>query len=113
MLFTYLSMNDLFLLFAFNQSLFFCGSELSWANNILFVTDIFSFYSIFMLPGNLIYWIYEILHTYFVITVQITAFFAIVFWLFLFLYTFFVFEKQENYFYIKRYDRLNFFKNRL
>jgi hypothetical protein len=29
MLFTYLSMNDLFLLFAFNQSLFFCGSELS------------------------------------------------------------------------------------
>jgi hypothetical protein len=41
---------------------------------------------------------YELLHTFFVITAQFVAFFAMVFWLFLFLFTFFCIEKQEFFF---------------
>jgi hypothetical protein len=52
-----------------------------------------------VLPGQFFTWIYEVLHSYFVITVQFGAFFGIVFWLVLFLYTMFVSEKQEDYFY--------------
>ena len=57
-----------------------------------------SYFFLTVFPGQLVYWVYEILHTYFVVTVQFSAFFAIVFWLFLFLYTFFVSEKHEDYF---------------
>jgi hypothetical protein len=38
------------------------------------------------------------LHTFFVVTVQFSAFFTIIFWLFLLFYTFFVFEDYECYF---------------
>jgi phosphotransferase system glucose/maltose/N-acetylglucosamine-specific IIC component len=68
-----------------------------------------SYFIFFGLPGRLLYWIYEVLHTYFVVTVQFIAFFAIVFWLFMFLYTFFVIEKQENYFTEKRNKRRFYF----
>jgi len=41
---------------------------------------------------------YEVLHTFFVVTVQFAAFFTIIFWLFLLFYTFFVYEEYEHYF---------------
>jgi hypothetical protein len=56
---------------------------------------------------------YEIFHTFFVVTAQLVAFFAMVFWLFLFLYTFFVFEKIETHFKQKRESRKLIFLNYL
>jgi|GEM_PF-4968651 len=41
---------------------------------------------------------YEVFHTYFVITIQTIAFFAMVFWLFFYLFTFFFSEGHEIYF---------------
>lgn len=57
-----------------------------------------SYYLLFSFPSKVLYWIYELGHTFFVITAQFFSFFAMVFWLFFFLYTFFVIEKFENYF---------------
>lgn len=112
MIFTYGSMHDLILLFTFNQKMFL-GSESIWEdlNNVSITLDSFSYFFLFSLPGKFIYWIYEILHTFFVVTAQFVAFFAIVFWLFLFLYTMFVLEKQENYFTEKRIQRKNYFSS--
>lgn len=103
MLFTYISMHDLVLLFSFNQKILL-GYDSLWEefNSFNFNFDSITYFILFSLPGRFLYWVYEILHTFFVVTVQFAAFFAIVFWLFLFLYTFFVIEKQENYFSIKR-----------
>ncbi len=110
MLFTFASMHDVVLFFNFNQKIFL-GSEFYWDSlNFLHSTlDNFSYYFLFSTSGTFLYWIYEILHTYFVVTIQFAAFFAIVFWLFLFLYTFFVLEKQENYFTVKRKERKQYF----
>lgn len=112
MLFTYISMHDLVLFFSFSQKMFL-GSELFMEelSNLNITLDTMSYFILFSLPGKFIYWIYEVLHTFFVVTVQFIAFFAIVFWLFLFLYTFFVLEKQENYFYEKRIKRRAYFAN--
>lgn len=56
-------------------------------------------YFFFMaLPARLGYWLYEVLHTFFVVTVQFMAFFTIVFWLFLLFYTFFIYESFEDHF---------------
>jgi hypothetical protein len=55
----------------------------------------------------IIKWVYELAHTFFVVTAQFIAFFAMVFWLFFFLYTFFVLEKFEDYFSEKRKIRIN------
>jgi len=106
MISTYASMHDLVLYFSFGQKMFL-GAETFWEelNNVSITLDSMSYFFLFTLPGKFIYWIYEILHTFFVLTVQFAAFFAIVFWLFLFLYTFFVIEKQENYFTEKRLFR--------
>lgn len=110
MLFTYASMHDLVMLFSFNQKMFL-GSETFWEelNTLQITLDSLSYFFLFTLPSRFLYWIYEILHTFFVVTIQFAAFFAIVFWLFLFLYTFFVIEKQENYFTEKRLFRKKYF----
>lgn len=106
MISTYASMHDVVLYFSFGQKMFL-GAETFWEelNGVSITLDSMSYFFLFTLPGRFIYWIYEILHTFFVVTVQFAAFFAIVFWLFLFLYTFFVIEKQENYFTEKRLFR--------
>jgi hypothetical protein len=57
-----------------------------------------SFFFILVLPARMGYWVYEVLHTFFVVTVQFAAFFTIIFWLFLLFYTFFVYEQYEQYF---------------
>jgi biopolymer transport protein ExbB/TolQ len=46
----------------------------------------------------LLNWMYEVFHTFFVVTGQLVAYIGMIFWLFLFLFTFFVIEKQESYF---------------
>jgi hypothetical protein len=103
MLFTYASMHDLIMYFSFNQRIL-CEDESFWEelSSVSFTLDSLSYYFLMILPTRIMYWIYEILHTFFVVTVQFAAFFAIVFWLFLFLYTFFTMEKHENYLYEKR-----------
>lgn len=107
MLGTYVSMHDLIIFFVFGQKMFLSTELLYEELDTLGVSSSgLTYFFIIYLPGQFIYWIYEILHTYFVVTVQFIAFFAIVFWLFLFLYTFFVLEKQENYFYYKRLERI-------
>ena len=107
----YASMHDLILYFTFNQKMFL-GAENIWEGlySTSITLDSFSYYFLFNVPGIFIYWIYELLHTYFVVSLQFTAFFAISFWLYLFFYTFFVAEKQENYLTEKRLFRSNYFK---
>jgi hypothetical protein len=56
-----------------------------------------SYYYFIYTVNKLIYWVYELLHTFFVTVAQFVAFFAMVFWLFLFLYTMFVVEEFEKY----------------
>lgn len=56
-----------------------------------------SYYYFLYVVNKLVYWIYELLHTFFVTVAQFVAFFAMVFWLFLFLYTMFVVEEFEKY----------------
>ena len=110
MIFTYAGLHDTVLFFSFGQNMFLSYENFSeYKNSVGLTLDTLSYYFLFVLPGKFLYLIYEILHTYFVVTVQFAAFFAIVFWLFLFLYTFFVLEKQENYFKEKRVQRANFY----
>ncbi len=66
-----------------------------------------SYYYFLYAVNKLIYWIYELLHTFFVTVAQFVAFFAMVFWLFLFLYTMFVVEEFEKYLDERRKKYLN------
>lgn len=74
----------------------------------------FNFFFLTFFLTKVTHWMYELLHTFFVLTAQFAAFFAMIFWLFFFLYTSFVLEKQEAYFEIKRKQRkstINFLLN--
>lgn len=73
-------------------------SFLEDVSNIEFNLKSISFFFFTKLPMFLIYWVYEIFHTYFVVTIQTIAFFAMLFWLFFYLFTFFFSESQEKYF---------------
>jgi hypothetical protein len=77
-------------------------------NNLNYNNSSITYYFLTILPFKFFYWIYEILHTLFLVTSQCIAFFAIVFWLILFLYTFFVIEKFEDFFSIKRLEKSNY-----
>lgn len=57
-----------------------------------------SYFFFFALTTQIIHWLYELLHTFFVLLSQFVAFFAMIFWLFLFFFTMFVLEKQESFF---------------
>lgn len=78
----------------------FIGNDSFWTelNQVEFTGYSIGFYLIGTLPSRLYYWVYEVLHVFFVLTVQFAAFFTIAFWLFLLFYTFFVYEKFEHYF---------------
>jgi len=67
-----------------------------------------SYYYLLYIAHKLLYWIYELLHTFFVVIAQFSAFFAMVFWLFLFLYTMFVVDEMEKYLDAKRAKYKNF-----
>lgn len=66
--------------------------------NIRFTSGSVSYFLLVALPCRLAYWTYEVIHTFFVVTAQLAAFFTIAFWLFLLFYTFFVYEKYEHHF---------------
>ena len=73
--------------------------------NIRFTSGSISYFLIVSLPCRLAYWTYEVIHTFFVVTAQLAAFFTIAFWLFLLFYTFFVYEKFECHFKVLRHTR--------
>jgi len=114
MLFTYISMHDLIIFFSYDRK-FMLGCEDLWEqkSNVSSTAHFITYFFLFQLPCIILYWMYEIFHTFFVVTAQLVAFFAMVFWLFLFLYTFFVFEKIETHFKQKRESRKLIFLNYL
>jgi hypothetical protein len=76
------------------------GNESIWEeiSNINASVSSITYFLLGVLPGFILSWLYEIFHTFFVVTGQIVAYFGMIFWLFIYLFTFFVIEKQENYF---------------
>lgn len=114
MTFVYVSLHDLILLSPVNSELFVGNESLMETLGGLSLTyESFSYFFLSKLPAKILYWIYELAHTFFVVTAQFIAFFAMVFWLFFFLYTFFVFEKFEAFFVEKREERHNKLKTLL
>lgn len=100
---TFFSLYEFILFFAnnnwFNANFEFLD-KLSTTNN-----NYTSYYFFISVINKFIYWVYELLHTFFVTVAQFVAFFAMVFWLFLFLYTMFVVEEFEKYLDEKRKQR--------
>jgi len=111
MFFTYAGMHDVILYYGYDQTLLI-GNESIWEeiSNINLSVNSLTYFFVFILPGHVLYWLYELFHTFFVVTGQFVAYFAMIFWLFLFLFTFFVVERQENYFNEKRKQRQKTFK---
>lgn len=104
---TYVGLHDFIIFHIYDKSILLTTESIWDLISSLDVTkSSISFYLLGALPLHFFHWIYELFHTFFVVTVQTTAFFAMAFWLFLFLYTFFVSEKHENYFTEKRQQRL-------
>lgn len=107
MISTYISLHDLILFYDFDLNFFFCADFIWEIISNVYNSIYISYYYFFSIIIKIIYWLYELFHTFFVVTAQTIAFFAMVFWLFLFLYTFFVLEKIENYFKEKRIKSIN------
>jgi hypothetical protein len=107
----YAGMHDFILFMDYNHR-YITGNESLWEeiSNINTSISSFSYFFLGTLPGILLNWVYEVFHTFFVVTGQLVAYFGMIFWLFLFLFTFFVIEKQENYFEDRRRFRQEFFK---
>jgi quinol-cytochrome oxidoreductase complex cytochrome b subunit len=105
----YAGMHDTVMLFNYDQKLTLQYETIWEEISNLKTSGEISYFLIFNLPSWMIYWLYEVLHTFFVVTAQFVAFFAMAFWLFLFLYSFFFYEKVENYFKDKRDFRKKFF----
>jgi hypothetical protein len=98
MLFVYASLHDYILFWSWHSRFWLYGSYDIWRDlTSLELTFSSISYFVLKLPGYIIYWIYELLHTFFVVTGQFIAFFAMVFWLFFYLYTFFTYEPHEEY----------------
>lgn len=76
----------------------FSGSKYHDIFNLPITAKNLTYYLTTTLPGQIIYLMYETIHTMFVVTAQLAAFATIAFWLFLLFYSFFVFEKHENHF---------------
>jgi hypothetical protein len=108
MFFTYALMHD-FVLYMDYSHRYLTGNESIWEeiSNVNASVSSVTYFFLGVLPGHLLNWMYEVFHTFFVVTGQIIAYFAMVFWLFLFLFTFFVIEKQETYFEERRKFRQN------
>ena len=103
MFFVYASFHDLILYWSWDSRWFY-GSESFWQDlsTLELTISSITYFFFFKLPNVLVYLIYELLHTFFVVTAQFFAFIGMVFWLFFFLYTFFTFEPQESYLSFKR-----------
>lgn len=111
MFFAYAGMHD-YVLYMDYSHVFLNGNESIWEDisNINGSLSSFTYFFLGVFPGHIVNWLYEVYHTFFVITGQIVAYFAMIFWLFLFLFTFFVIEKQEDYFFERRKFRQDLLK---
>lgn len=111
MFFTYAAMHDFVLYMDYNHR-YLTGNESIWedVSNVNASVSSITYFFLGVLPGHLINWMYEVFHTFFVVTGQLVAYCAMIFWLFLFLYTFFVIEKQENFFEERKAFRKNLLK---
>lgn len=105
MLITFLSLSHYVAEFEITNNALIGSENQTDGMNELLNNSSTTYYIFTVLPAKFLYWIYEILHTLFLVTSQFIAFFAIVFWLFLFLYTFFIIEKHEDFFSKKREER--------
>ena len=107
----YATMHDFVLYVDCNHN-YSIGNESIWEeiSNVNASLSSFTYFFLGVLPGFILNWVYEIFHTFFVVTGQIIAYLGMIFWLFLFLFTFFVVEKQENYFEERRRFRQDFIK---
>lgn len=111
MFFTYAAMHDYVLYMDYSHRCLI-GNESLWEELANVNTSISSITYFFLgvIPGQILNWMYEVFHTFFVVTGQLVAYLAMIFWLFLFLFTFFVIEKQENYFEERRKFRQDLLK---
>ena len=111
MFFAYAGMHDYVLYMDYSHK-YLTGNESIWEeiSNVNASVSSFTYFFLGVLPGHLLNWIYEVFHTFFVVTGQLVAYLAMIFWLFLFLFTFFVIEKQENYFQERRKFRQDLLK---
>lgn len=111
MFFTYAAMHD-YVLYMNYSSRFMAGTESIWEDisNIEASVSSVTYFFLGVLPTHMVNWMYEVFHTFFVVTGQLVAYCAMIFWLFLFLFTFFVIEKQENYFEERRKFRQDLLK---
>lgn len=107
----YAGMHD-FILYMDYGHRYLTGNESIWEeiSNVNASVSSFTYFLLGTLPGILLNWMYEVFHTFFVVTGQIVAYFGMIFWLFLFLFTFFVIEKQESYFEERRKFRQDLLK---
>lgn len=107
MFLTYAAMHDCILYMNYNFVSFAWANESIWEalSNVDTSTNSITYFILSVLPGHILYWMYELFHTFFVLTGQLVAYFAMVFWLFLFLFTFFTVERQENYFFKRKLYR--------
>jgi hypothetical protein len=95
----YCMMHDAIIVQALPQELFLVGDSF-WSElmEVLPNPSSITYYLMVTFPARLTYWIYEVLHTFFVVTVQFAAFMTIIFWLFMLFYTFFIYEEYEHHF---------------
>ncbi len=111
MFMTYAAMHDYVLFMDYNHR-YITGNESIWEeiSNVNASVSSVTYFLLTVLPAQMLNWMYEVFHTFFVVTGQLVAYFAMIFWLFLFLFTFFVIEKQENYFEERRKYRQDLLK---
>jgi hypothetical protein len=105
MLVTFLSVSHYVSEFGLTNNLLIASEDQTNGLNELNTNFSSTYYILSVIPGKFLYWIYESIHTLFLVTSQFIAFIAIIFWLFLFLYTFFIIEKHEDFFSKKRLER--------
>lgn len=111
MFFAYAGMHDYILYMDYSHR-YLTGNESIWeeVGNVNASVSSVTYFFFGVLPGYMLNWIYEIFHTFFVVTGQLISYFAMIFWLFLFLFTFFVIEKQESYFFERKKFRQDLLK---
>lgn len=105
MLVTFLSISHYVSEFELTNNVFIASENQTDGLNELNTNFSSTYYILTVIPGKMLYWIYESVHTLFLVSSQFIAFIAIIFWLILFLYTFFIIEKHEDFFSKKRIER--------
>ena len=80
MFFTYASMHD-YILFMDYSHKYLTGNESIWEeiSNVSVSSSSITYFFLGVLPGHLLYWVYEVFHTFFVVTGQLVAYFAMIF----------------------------------